>query len=197
MLVLIGRRCKNGRGEGVGVGKCSGGAHWILSQWRRCVRVGAQRFFVPRDKARHYGELLSGHPKKDAPTGGPSRDRAMYSETVLEHFRNPRNVGKLEGATAEVRATNPVCGDILELAARVHEGRIVEAKFLCRGCTTSIACGSWLTEWMTGKGVVEVRALTSEQIAEALQGLPPASFHGAQLAAEAAGMLMKKVGDGI
>jgi nitrogen fixation protein NifU and related proteins len=117
----------------------------------------------------------------------------MYSETVLEHFRNPRNVGKLEGATAEVRATNPVCGDILELAARVQNGRIVEARFLCRGCTTSIACGSWLTEWLVGKMAAEVRVLTPEHISQALNGLPPASFHGAQLAAEAAEMLVKKV----
>jgi nitrogen fixation protein NifU and related proteins len=121
----------------------------------------------------------------------------MYSATVLEHFRNPRNVGKLEAPTAEVRATNPVCGDILELAARVHHGRIVEAKFLCRGCTTSIACGSWLADWLTGKSVAEARAITADDISQALNGLPPATFHGAQLAAEAVEMLMKKVPGGI
>jgi nitrogen fixation protein NifU and related proteins len=121
----------------------------------------------------------------------------VYSETVLEHFRNPRNVGKLERPTAEVRATNPVCGDILELTARVQNRRIVEAKFLCRGCTTSIACGSWLTEWLTGKSVEEAQAITADGISQALSGLPPATFHGAQLAAEAAEKLMKKVVDGV
>jgi nitrogen fixation protein NifU and related proteins len=119
----------------------------------------------------------------------------MYSETVLEHFRNPRNVGKLAGATAEVRAMNPVCGDVLELAVRLQDGRIVEAKFLCRGCTTSIACGSWMTEWLIGKTAAEAGTLTAEGISLALKGLSPATFHGAQLAAEAAEMLMKDVVD--
>ncbi len=77
-------------------------------------------------------------------------DSSMYSELVLDHFRNPRNAGKLANATAEVQATNPVCGDILELAVRVESGAIVEARFLCRGCTTSIACASFLTERLTG-----------------------------------------------
>jgi NifU-like protein involved in Fe-S cluster formation len=120
----------------------------------------------------------------------------MFSETVLEHFRNPRNAGKLEGATAEVRATNPVCGDVMELAARMEEGRVVEARFLCRGCTTAIACGSWLTEWLLGRSIAEVRALTPEHISQALNGLPPATFHGAQLATTAAEMLARKIAKG-
>lgn len=110
----------------------------------------------------------------------------MYSEQVLDHFRNPRNAGRLENATASVQVTNPVCGDVLELAIRVENGKIVEARFLCRGCTTSIACASWVTEWMTGRGVSDARHVTAEEIAEGLGGLPPATFHGAQLAAEAA-----------
>lgn len=117
----------------------------------------------------------------------------MYSEQVLDHFRNPRNAGKLANATAAVQATNPVCGDVLELAVRMESGRIAEARFLCRGCTTAIACGSWMTERVTGKAVAEVRSITAEEIAEGLGGLPAATLHGAQLAAEALEMVMRKV----
>jgi nitrogen fixation NifU-like protein len=117
----------------------------------------------------------------------------VYSELVLDHFRNPRNAGKLPNATAEVQATNPVCGDILELSARVESGAIVEARFLCRGCTTSIASASFLTERLTGCTVAEARAITAETISEALGGLPPATFHGAQLAADALSLLLAKL----
>ena len=120
-------------------------------------------------------------------------DNGMYSELVLDHFRNPRNAGKLENATARVQATNPVCGDILELAARVENGGIAEARFLCRGCTTSIACASFLTERLTGCSVAAARSITAESISESLGGLPPATFHGAQLAADALSLLLEKV----
>jgi len=70
---------------------------------------------------------------------------SMFSEAVLDHFRNPRNPGELPDATATVEVHNPVCGDILKLAARIVGGRIEEIRFLCRGCTTSIACASLLT----------------------------------------------------
>ena len=116
----------------------------------------------------------------------------MYSEQVLEHFRNPRNAGKLENATAVVTATNPVCGDVLELAVRMEEGKIAEAKFLCRGCTTAIASGSWVAETLVGKTRAEAREITAGKISEALGGVPEATFHGAQLAAEAVEMMVKK-----
>jgi nitrogen fixation NifU-like protein len=120
-------------------------------------------------------------------------DSSVYNELVLEHFRNPRNAGKLANATAEVQATNPVCADILELAARVENGAIVEARFLCRGCTASIACASMLTERLTGCTVAAARAITAETISEALGELPPATFHGAQLAADALRLLVDKL----
>jgi|SRR5580692_2303586 nitrogen fixation NifU-like protein len=122
-----------------------------------------------------------------------SYDSTMFSELVLDHFRNPRNAGKLANATAEVQATNPVCGDILELAVRVENGAITEARFLCRGCTTSIACASFLTERLTGSDVAAARSITAEAISEALGGLLPATFHGAQLAADALGLLLEKM----
>jgi nitrogen fixation NifU-like protein len=118
----------------------------------------------------------------------------MFSEAVLDHFRNPRNAGELPSATATVEVSNPVCGDILKLAARVDGGRIAEARFLCRGCTTSIACASLLTEELRGRTPVEARKVSAESLSEALGGLPPATFHGAQLAADAAIALLQELG---
>lgn len=117
----------------------------------------------------------------------------MYSEQVLEHFRNPRNAGKLERATAVVQTTNPVCGDVMELAVRMEDGKVAEARFLCRGCTTAIASGSWVAEELVGKTTATARTITAESISEGLGGLPAATFHGAQLAAEAVEMVMKRV----
>ena len=117
----------------------------------------------------------------------------MFSEAVLEHFRNPRNAGELPDATATVEVNNPVCGDILKLAARVAGARISEVRFLCRGCTTSIACASILTEQLRDRPLSEARDITAETLSVALGGLPPATFHGAQLAADALSALLKKV----
>ena len=117
----------------------------------------------------------------------------MYSELLLDHFRNPRNAGKLANASAEVTATNPICGDILELGVRVNDGEIAEARFLCRGCTTSIACASLLTERLTGCSLTAARSITAETVSQALGGLPPATFHGAQLAEDALRLLLVKL----
>jgi nitrogen fixation NifU-like protein len=117
----------------------------------------------------------------------------MFSDAVLDHFRNPRNAGELSGATAAVEVANPVCGDILKLFARFENGRIAEVRFLCRGCTTSIACASLLTEQLKLRSLSEVRSITPESISGILGGLPPATFHGAQLAADALAALLKKL----
>jgi nitrogen fixation NifU-like protein len=117
----------------------------------------------------------------------------MFSEAVLDHFRNPRNSGELLDATATVEVSNPVCGDILKLAARVAAGRIEEVRFLCRGCTTSIACASILTEKLCDRTLPEARNITANSLSEALGGLPSATFHGAQLAADALSALLQKV----
>ena len=117
----------------------------------------------------------------------------MFSEAVIEHFKNPRNAGELAGATATVEVSNPVCGDVLKLYARVIDGRIEEARFLCRGCTTAIACGSKLTEELCGRAASEIAAITAEWLSNALGGLPPATFHGAQLAIDAANALAQKL----
>jgi nitrogen fixation NifU-like protein len=117
----------------------------------------------------------------------------MYSEAVLDHFQNPRNAGKLETATATVSVENPVCGDILELSARMESGRIAEARFRTRGCVTAMACSSLLTELLRGKTLDEARGITSEQMSQQLGGLPPATLHGAQLARDAVQALIAKV----
>jgi nitrogen fixation NifU-like protein len=117
----------------------------------------------------------------------------MFSEAVLDHFRNPRNAGELSGATATVEVSNPVCGDILKLSARVVDGHIAEARFLCRGCTTSIACASLLTEELRGRTPTEARDITAESLSQSLGGLPPATFHGAQLAADAVRALIQNL----
>jgi len=117
----------------------------------------------------------------------------MFSEAVLEHFRNPRNAGELPDATATVEVSNPVCGDVLKLSARIVDGRVAEARFLCRGCTTSIACASVLTEELRGHTPAEARDITPESLSAALGGLPPATYHGAQLAADAVIALVQKL----
>jgi len=117
----------------------------------------------------------------------------MFSEAVLDHFRNPRNAGELPDATATVEVSNPVCGDILKLAARVVEGRIAEVRFLCRGCTTSIASASVLTEQLQDRTAANARSITAESLSESLGGLPAATLHGAQLAADAVTALLQKL----
>ena len=119
----------------------------------------------------------------------------MFSDTVLDHFRNPRNAGELPDATSIVEVSNPVCGDVLKLSVRVKDGRIGEARFLCRGCTTAIACASLLTEQLTQCGPSELRSITAESLSADLGGLPSATFHGAQLAADALTALRKKLGE--
>ena len=110
----------------------------------------------------------------------------MHSELLLEHFRNPRNVGQLQPPAVTVDVSNPACGDLLRLSARFEEGRVAEARFQVRGCTASIAAGSALSEWMTGKTRVQLRELTAEIIEKALGGLEPASKHAAVLCVDGA-----------
>src|SRR5277367_3166248 len=115
----------------------------------------------------------------------------MFSATLLDHFQNPRNSGEMRDPTAQVEISNPVCGDILRLAVRINAGIVQEARFLCRGCTASIACASLLTEKMTGRTIHDLTEITSDKIAADIGGLPPASSHAAQLAAEALQAILK------
>jgi nitrogen fixation NifU-like protein len=117
----------------------------------------------------------------------------MYSEAVLDHFQNPRNAGTLDAATAIISVENPVCGDILELSVRMEAGRIAEARFRTRGCVTAMACSSLLTELLRGKTPAELGRIKPEQISETLGGLPPTTFHAAQLACDGVAALLPKL----
>ena len=114
----------------------------------------------------------------------------MFSKILLDHFQNPRNAGELPDADAVVEVRNPVCGDVLQLAAAVENNKIRVLRFLCRGCTTAIACASFLTEQLQGREVLLLREIKAQNLALALGGLPEASFHAAQLAEDAAAALL-------
>jgi nitrogen fixation protein NifU and related proteins len=116
-----------------------------------------------------------------------------YSTTVLDHFEHPRNVGDLPGADAEVRLEHPVCGDILKLAVKLDAGRIEQVRVRIRGCVAAIAAGSCLTEMIRGKTVTEARAVSREQLLEALGGLPNASVHATHLAMDVLAQVLEKL----
>ncbi len=108
-----------------------------------------------------------------------------YTETVLDHFRNPRNVGAQPDADAVGRAENPASGASMELYLRVFDGRIHLATFQIQGCTASIAAGSMATEMTVGRTVSEAAAITRTEIEGALGGLPATRKHAAALAEQA------------
>ena len=114
----------------------------------------------------------------------------MYSERLLDHFQTPRNVGELPPPAVTVEVSNPACGDILRLSARVEDGRVAEACYKVRGCTASIAAGSALTEWLTGKTRSEISAFEPAVVDQALGGLPTESKHAARLCADAVKRLL-------
>jgi nitrogen fixation protein NifU and related proteins len=115
----------------------------------------------------------------------------MFSQRLLDHFEHPRNAGELPEATVKVEVSNPVCGDILQLAAIVDQGVVREIRFLCRGCTASIACASYLTQSIQGRELSELSSVSPDSLAAALDGLPDASFHAAQLAHDALRALLR------
>lgn len=117
----------------------------------------------------------------------------MFSAAVLDHFQNPRNAGELPRADAKIEVSNPVCGDVLQLAVRIEGERIAEARFLCRGCTTAIACASVLTEELRGHTLADAKSLTAQSLSQSLGGLPAATFHGAELAADAVQTLLRNL----
>ncbi|MCS7242298.1 Fe-S cluster assembly scaffold protein NifU [Candidatus Caldatribacterium sp.] len=109
----------------------------------------------------------------------------MYSEKVLEHFRNPRNVGRIEDADGVGRVGNPVCGDVMVIYLKIHNDRIEDAKFETFGCGAAIATSSMATELIKGKTIEEALQITNRTVAEALDGLPPHKMHCSVLAEEA------------
>lgn len=115
---------------------------------------------------------------------------SVFSREVLDHFEHPRNAGSLEDAQARIEVANPVCGDVLELTANAANGRISKVRFRAKGCVTSMACASVLTEMISNKTRAEMATITPEGISSSLGELPPATFHGAQLAADALAELL-------
>ncbi|NWF77905.1 MAG: Fe-S cluster assembly scaffold protein NifU [Chloroflexi bacterium] len=110
---------------------------------------------------------------------------SQYSEKVMEHFKNPRNVGEMENPDGVGRVGNPVCGDIMELYIKVKDGIIVDAKFKTFGCGAAIATSSMVTEMVKGKTIEEALKISNKAVAEALDGLPPVKMHCSILAEEA------------
>jgi NifU-like protein involved in Fe-S cluster formation len=109
-----------------------------------------------------------------------------YSATLIDHFEHPRNAGRMEDADAEAFVTNPVCGDSMRLFLRFDEGgHIAAASFLSSGCPASIATSSAATEMVTGRTPEEAEALTRDDFAEAVGGLPKSKVHCSVLAAAA------------
>ncbi len=110
---------------------------------------------------------------------------SLYSEKVLEHFKNPRNVGEMGNPDGIGRVGNPVCGDVMELYIKVNDSTIVDAKFKTFGCGAAIATSSMVTEMVKGKSINEARQISNRAVAEALDGLPSMKMHCSVLAEEA------------
>ena len=110
---------------------------------------------------------------------------ALYSEKVMDHFRNPRNVGVIEDADGVGEVGNAKCGDIMKMYLKIEDGIVVDVKFETFGCGSAIASSSMATELIKGKPVEEARKLTNQAVAEALDGLPDYKMHCSILAQEA------------
>jgi len=109
----------------------------------------------------------------------------MYSEKVMEHFKNPRNVGEIQDADGVGTVGNPVCGDLMTIYIKVKDNRLVDIKFKTFGCGSAIATSSMITELAKGKTLEEGLEITRANVADELGGLPPVKMHCSNLAADA------------
>lgn len=119
----------------------------------------------------------------------------MYSEKVMDHFENPRNVGKLEDANAIGEVGNAVCGDIMKIYMKIEDNIIKDVRFKTFGCGAAIATSSMATELVKGKTIEEALQLTNKAVMEALDGLPPAKVHCSVLAEQAIHAALKDYSD--
>jgi nitrogen fixation NifU-like protein len=109
----------------------------------------------------------------------------MYTEKVMDHFENPRNVGEIADADGVGQVGNPTCGDIMKIYLKVKDGVIEDVKFKTFGCGAAIATSSMVTEMVKGKTLDEALKISNKMVAEALGGLPPKKMHCSNLAADA------------
>lgn len=109
----------------------------------------------------------------------------MYSDKVMDHFSNPRNVGEMPNPDGVGQVGNPVCGDIMRIEIKVDDGIITDIKFKTFGCGAAIATSSMATEMVKGKTLAEALGVSNRAVAEALDGLPPQKMHCSNLAASA------------
>ena len=110
---------------------------------------------------------------------------AFYSEKVMDHFANPRNVGEIKDASGVGEVGNPVCGDMMKFYIKVEDNIIKDVKFKTFGCGAAIAVSSMVSEMAMGKTIEEALALTNEAVAKELGGLPPNKMHCSNLGADA------------
>jgi len=108
-----------------------------------------------------------------------------YSEKVMDHFMNPRNVGEIKDADGIGEVGNPRCGDIMKMYIKVKDNKITDVKFLTFGCGAAVATSSMITELIKGKTLDEALEISNRQVAEALNGLPPVKMHCSNLAEQA------------
>ncbi len=116
----------------------------------------------------------------------------LYSDKVMDHFMNPRNVGEIPDASATGTVGNPKCGDIMKVYLKIEDNRIIDAKFKTFGCGSAIATSSMATEMIIGKTLDEALELTNKAVAEALDGLPPIKMHCSLLAEQAVKSALKE-----
>lgn len=109
----------------------------------------------------------------------------MYTEKVMDHFENPRNVGEIENADGVGQVGNPVCGDIMKIYLKIEDNIIKDVKFKTFGCGAAIATSSMVTEMVKGKTLDEALNISNKMVAEELGGLPPQKMHCSNLAADA------------
>ena len=109
----------------------------------------------------------------------------MYSEKVMEHFSNPRNIGEIENANGVGEVGNPVCGDMMSFYIKVENDKIADIKFKTFGCVAAIAVSSMVSEMAMGKTLDEAKKITKKSVAESLNGLPKEKMHCSNLGADA------------
>jgi len=108
----------------------------------------------------------------------------MYSQKVMEHFRNPRNMGEIPDADGVGTVGNPICGDMMKIFIKVKDNKLEDVKFKTFGCGAAIATSSMITELAKGKTIDEAMKITRSDVADALEGLPPIKMHCSNLAAD-------------